>query len=217
MKQVKIKIPNGLDDIKLSQYQKFLKTTEGSEDVKFISRQMVGIFCNLSDDLVKNMTKVSFDEVAEHLNNLFNFENEAFKLENIIDYNGVTLGFIPNFQDITLGEQVDLEAYIKDWQKMDLAMGVLYRPVSVKSKEKYKIDDYTGNEVSLDVSLATALGAYFFLQNLYIDLLNCIPNFIKEQAKQDKRLQNLELNGVGINQFTDSLKETFLNLKVLLN
>ena len=54
------------------------------------------------------------------------------------------MGFVPKLDDITLGEYVDIESNISDWQKdAHKAMAVLYRPVNFKAKDKYGIAPYT--------------------------------------------------------------------------
>ena len=39
---------------------------------------------------------------------------------------GVEYGFIPNLDDMSFGEYVDLDTYIGDWQNIHRAMAVLY-------------------------------------------------------------------------------------------
>lgn len=212
--KVEITVPS-LADMKLSQYQKFLRTTEGSEDISFIHRQMVTIFCNLSDNIVSKMTRKSFDEVVIELTKTLS-SKEQQPLKRIVKHNGKEYGFIPNLDEISVGEQADISSFIADWQKMDKALGVLYRPVTLKRKENYLIEDYNADGISLDLPLDVALGAYFFFVNLAKDLLSCTPNYILNQVKQDKKSMSLVENGVGITAFTESLKETFSTLSVLL-
>ena len=212
--KVSITIPS-LSDMRLNQYQKFLKTTKDSEDVDFIHRQLVGIFCNLSDNIVSKMTQKSFESVVADLSATLS-QKEEQPLKRVIKHNGQEYGFIPDLDNITVGEQADISSFIADWQKMDKALGVLYRPITLKRKEGYLIEDYKGDGISLDVPLDVALGAYFFFVNLAKDLLSCTPNYIINQVKQDKRSMSLVENGVGITAFTESLKETFSTLSVLL-
>ena len=212
--KVEITVPS-LADMKLSQYQKFLRTTEGSEDISFIHRQMVAIFCNLSDNIVSKMTRKSFDEVVIELTKTLS-SKEQQPLKRIVKHDGKEYGFIPNLDEISVGEQADISSFIADWQKMDKALGVLYRPVTLKRKENYLIEDYNADGISLDLPLDVALGAYFFFVNLAKDLLSCTPNYILNQVKQDKKSMSLVENGVGITAFTESLKETFSTLSMLL-
>lgn len=212
--KVEIIIPS-LSDIKLSQYQKFLKTTKDIEDIDFIHRQLVGIFCNLSDDIVSKITKKSFDSVVADLTKTLS-QKDNQSLKTIVKHNGIEYGFIPDLDNITVGEQADLSSFVTDWQTMDKAMGVLYRPITLKRKEAYLIEDYKGDNISLDLPLDVALGAYFFFVSLAKDLLNCTPNYIISQVKQDKKSMSLVESGGGITAFTRSLKETFSTLSVLL-
>jgi hypothetical protein len=214
--KVKITVPTSLSEIKLSQYQKFLRTTKDSEDINFINKQIVGIFCDLPDDVVNSITQKSFDEICVDITNLLKTVNNQ-KLQRIVNYDSKEYGFIPNLDDITVGEQADLSEYIKDWQNMGKALGVMYRPVTLKRKEAYLIKEYKGDGVSLDMPLDVALGAYFFFVNLAKDLLNYIPNYIEKVAQQDENLQSSEVNGVGITQSMASLREICLSLTMSLN
>lgn len=214
MKQLKIKVPTSLSDIKLSQYQQFLKETEGEEDESIIAFKMVCIFCELPEVIVENTSKQSYDSIISDLNKIFDFDKDKLPLINKVRYNGLEYGFIPNMDNITVKEQADADGYLKDWQQVDKLMGVLYRPIKTKNKNTYLIEDYKAGE-SLDFTMDIVFGAYFFLQNLYLDLLSCIPNFIKAEVNQDPKLRNLVENGVGIKTFINSLEEVFLGLKML--
>src|SRR6056297_1415642 len=214
MKHLKIKVPESLSDIRLSQYQMFLKETEGEEDQSKIAFKMVTIFCELPEKIVENISKQSYDSIVSDLNKVFDFETDDLQLINKVRHNGLLYGFIPNIDDITVKEQADADSYLKDWQQIDKLMGVLYRPITTKVNNTYLIDEYKAGE-SLDFTMDVVFGAYFFLHNLFYDLLNCIPNFIKEEVHQDERLQSLVENGVGIKTFTNSLEEAFSDLRML--
>lgn len=211
MRKVKIQVPKTKRDIKLSQYQKFLRVTKDVEDEKVIQKRMVAVFCNLTDVIVNNMTKTSFNETLTHLLTVLEIDEEAELIRSFI-FNGEEYGFIPNMDDLTVGELSDLDNFIGDWQKMEKVMGVLYRPMKYKKGDIYQIEDYKTN-VSLDAPLDVSLSAYFFLHNLLRDLLNYIPSYIEQMVLQDPKSKALVENGVGISQFTESLEATCLSLK----
>jgi hypothetical protein len=214
--KVKIKVPTSLSDIKLSQYQKFLRVTKDVEDVNTINRRAVGIFCNIPDDVVKQISKTSFDEIVKDITDVLDFDKGVdFKMT--FDHNEAEYGFIPNLDKITLGEQIDIDNNIRDWQKMGKVMAVMFRKVNTKIKDKYTLQQYTGNEPDLDLSMDKVLGAVFFLTNLTKDLLNCTQNFIEEEVLTNPKLETLEKNGGGIKQSMESLKEIFSDLKMYLN
>lgn len=211
--KMKIKIPTELKDIKLSQFQKFLKTTKDIEDADFINRQLVGIFCNLSDEQVKNILAKDFNDIVETISKTINKTSELITKFNL---DGVEYGFIPKIEDITVGEKVDIDSNINDWQKMDKVMAVCYRPINYKHKDTYLIDDYTGEEKPLDVTLDVAIGCMLFFYNLTKDLVNYIPNFLEEAVAQDPKVsQILAKNGLGIKTFTQSLEVIFSSLMPL--
>ena len=213
--KVNINVPNTKKDIKLSQYQKFVKTTKDSEDEAFILRQMVGIFCNIPDSVVNNMTVNDFNDVTNTITKALE-EKSEFKPRFVMD--DIEYGFIPDLENITVGEKADLDSYYRDIDTMHKAMGVLYRPIKASSKKGYLIEDYEGKGNSLDPTLDIVFGANVFFSSLMNDLLNYTQNSIAHQvAHSPKVSQTLEQNGVGTVAFMNSLAETFSSLRALAN
>jgi len=212
---VKITIPTTLSDIKLSQYQKFIKTTKDSKDDNFIARQMVGIFCNVTDEVVGLIKANDFDNIVNDISKVLEQKPvfiDRFKLD------GVKYGFIPNLEDITVDEKADLDNFFKGVENMDKAMGVMYRPIVSENKQGYLIEDYKANSKSLDVSLDIVFGANVFFSTLMKDLLNYIQNSIRTQAVHNQNLYPiLAKNGGGITAFMNYLEEIFSDLEMLVN
>lgn len=208
-------IPTDLSDIKLSQYKKFVRTTKDSEDEAFIGKQMIGIFCGIPDDLVNNIKAKDYDAIINAISEVLKQKPTfvpTFKME------GKEYGFIPNLEEITLGEKADLDTYFEDIETFDKAMNVLYRPIVTKNKYGYIIEDYKANDKPLDVTLDVAFGANVFFSTLISDLMNYIQNYIAEEVvRNPKASQTLEKNGVGTQVFINSLKEIFSNLTKLQN
>lgn len=212
--EIKVTIPTELKEIRLSQYQKLLRVTKDIEDEALINRYTVGILCNLSDDKVKLLPKRHFDEILKTVSNTIMQDG---KFKPIVNHKGKEYGFIPDLEDITVGEQADIDGFINDWQKMDRVMAILYRPIKTKKKDKYLIEDYTGKEEPLDLDMETVQGAMVFFYSLLNDLLSCTQSFIKREVHRPQVLRLLEENGVGIKTFMESLEATFLNLRQYLN
>jgi len=211
---VKIKVPTSLKDIKLSQYQKFLRTTKDNEDAEFINRQLVGIFCNLTDDLVFSMARKDFVNIVNDLSKVL---QETPEVQTKFVYNGIKYGLIPSMEEMTVGEQADLDTIYSDYQKRDKVMSILYRPIKLESRGSYLIEDYTGKEEPLDLSMDIIMGADVFFCNIVKDCMSITLNYIKGAEIQAKILPILEKSGIGIKTFTQSLEETFLSLKEQLN
>ena len=211
--KLKVTIPTSLSDIKLSQYQKFIKTTKDSEDANFINRQMIAIFCNVPDSAIGKLRKLDYDEMILKVTEVLNSKSD---LISITHYEGKELGFIPNnFEDLTVSELADIDNFIKDVSTYHKAMEVLYRPIKQKLKGRYLIEDYEPTGNGLDLTLDVVMGAIVFFYDLMNDLLNCTQNFIAEEVRTNKKLQNLGVNGNSIKTFTDWLEEVFSNLRKL--
>ena len=97
---------------------------------------------------------------------------------------GVEYGIIPDLDEMSLGEYIDLDTYIGDWQNMQIAMNVLYRPISKKIGDKYLINEYTldAKEKLEEIPMDIVLGSIFFLYNLGIDLSKTMVDYLESTA-----------------------------------
>ena len=215
--EMELIVPNKLSEITLKQYQKFIKIQETNKDDAFLRYKMIEIFCNIDAEAVRKMRLTDTDKIIGILNKIFEEKpqlTETFKLGD------VEYGFIPKLEDISLGEYVDLDTYIGNWEKMHVAMNVLYRPIKDKIKDKYTIKEYnTDAEKPLDeIPLDIVFGAIFFFYNLGIDLSKTMMNYLETEGEQNlMHKQILGENGDGINQSLPLLKEILEDLKISLN
>ena len=213
--KIELTIPTTLNDIKLAQYQKFLSIAKDNEESEFLQQKMVQLFCGID---LKDVASIRYKDVAEitaNINNLFTKENafiQRFKM------GGVEFGFIPNLDEMSTGEYMDLDTYITDWDTMHNAMAVLYRPITNKLGNKYQIEEYKGSvtyaEVMKHAPLDVVLGAMVFFYTLGNDLLKSTINYLeKNQELQDILTKhNLENVGDGIQVSMLLLKETLEDL-----
>lgn len=212
-----LKIPTDLNEITLRQYQKFLNICKDNDDETFIKQKMIQIFCNVELDLVYYFPFNTVNEITDKINALFDFKD--IKLTQRFNLNGKEFGFIPNLDDITFGEYTDLDTYIIDWDNMNKAMAVLYRPIIQKSFRKtYEIERYEGSdkysESMLDLPLGIVFGANVFFYNLGNELLQSTLNYLEENLEVAKILErhNSAKNGDTILLSMLSLKETLQDL-----
>tara|TARA_R100000541_G_scaffold33619_1_gene42215 strand:- start:7651 stop:8304 length:654 start_codon:yes stop_codon:yes gene_type:complete len=211
-------IPNSLAEISLKQYQKFLKIQENNTDAYFLQCKMIEIFCNLDAKSVRLLKLSDADKIVHILNNMF--ENKP-DLVRTFRLNNIEYGLIPDFDAMSLGEYIDLDTYIGDWENMLIPMNVLYRPIKNKIQDKYIIKEYDVNskEKLEEVSLDVVLGSIFFLYHLGIDLSKVMMDYL-EQHRMDNSMhqQIFQENGDGIKDFSlDSLTEILQDLKISLN
>jgi hypothetical protein len=213
-----INIPETLNEVTLKQYQKWLKIAEGKELDSFLQQKMVEIFCNVPLKQVLQIKASDINNICEELTKLFN--NEP-KFIDRFTLNDKEFGFIPKLDDISFGEYVDLDTYLADWELMHKAIGVLYRPIVFKKKEKYLIEDYESSD-KYDMSETTldiVFGAIVFFYSLKNELQKVILNYLATQQEIElpQYLRDSLLSGVGINPYTDLLKATSLNTMKLPN
>tara|TARA_B100000780_G_scaffold68842_1_gene45594 strand:+ start:749 stop:1399 length:651 start_codon:yes stop_codon:yes gene_type:complete len=214
---IKITIPTSLKDITLGQYKRFLKLEDSIEDERFLNAKMIEIFCGIELEQVMLLQVSDSQEIVKILSQLF---DEKPTLVKRFKLNGVDYGFHPQLDDLTLGEYIDLDTFIGDWENMEKAMNVLYRPVIVKLKDKYSIDEYVtqNDDLLLNMPMDAVMSSIFFLWNLGLDLAKTMTNSLGEgETEALTQYLNSQENGVGINQFTHSLKEMLHDLKISLN
>lgn len=219
--KVDIYIPDQLSDITLEQYQKFAKlNTEENQNTNFLLHKMVEIFCRLD---LKDIARIKFNYVTQIVNDLNNIFNTKTELIPTFKMKGVEYGMIPKLDDITLGEYIDLDNNISDWETMHKAMAVLYRPVKLKKDHRYQIEKYTGEEDAVkfkDMPLDVVMGSLVFFWSLSSELLQTTLKYLAQEMKEELTFQQrviLEESGVGINQSMDWLKGMLPSLTQLPN
>jgi hypothetical protein len=216
--KVKFQVPASLKDIPLKDYiayQKILDANEDAQDSEFVTMKMVSIFCNVSYEDLQKLSLTQYDVVVQMLQDVFG-QKPTFR--NRIKIGDTDFGFIPKLDDISLGEYVDLENYMKSPTTYHKAMAVLYRPVTLKVKETYLIEDYEGSdkyaEFFLDCDLETALGAMLFFWNLGKELLGSMKTYLQEElmTMNTENAHSSGSGGDGINQSFISQMEASLEL-----
>lgn len=212
---MKVIIPETLNEITLDQFLKFqkvIKAEDITEDILCLA--MVTIFCKLTVEQARNIEIKDYNEIVLQLSEVLKQEPkfiQRFTLE------GMEFGFIPNLDNITAGEYIDLDTYLKDEETHINAMAVLYRPIVSSVKNDYKIDAYESSEKYKDVMqfmpLDVYLGSMVFFYNLSNELLTATKLYF-QQSKQAKELEAvLATSGVGISQFIQLLEEACSTLK----
>jgi len=211
--ELKVKIPKRMQDITLNQYQRFMKECGDeslSEDI--IALKMLEIFCGVP---VSDSYKLRMSDVYNVCDGINKALKETPSLINRWKYLDQEFGFIPQLDDMTFGEYVDLDKYIKDWDNMHKAMAVLYRPVLTSVNGKYDIEEYKGDsywELMKQMPLNVVMSSMLFFWTLENDLVKVMIRSLKpeEKATYLKKRRSM-LDTVGITQFGDLQKRTSQN------
>lgn len=174
---MKIQVPSNLEDIKLGDFQEFLKIEDPSPEDYF------RLFLKIDD--ISNIKASSITDIVMHINNIFEQSNET-KLTQRFEFEGVYYGFIPKLDDMSYGENKDITKYVNDFNTIHKALKVLYRPIKATLNNTYLVEPYKGTTEGADafkeLPLSVAFGAKVFFYNLTKDLANYIAKFSVEEA-----------------------------------
>ena len=216
--KLNINVPNNLSEITLRDYKKFLKIQETVTDEKFLNAKIIEIFCKIE---LKDVMLLKFSDSENIVKIISKMFEQKPKLVTKFKLNNKEYGFHPQLDDLTLGEYIDVDTYIGDWENIEKAMNVLYRPIIAKLKGKYTIDEYKVEAVNdmLDMPMDAVLSSVFFLWNLGMELSQTMMNYLEAEENNPALTEflNSQESGDGINQFMDSLTEILQDLKISLN
>lgn len=173
---MEIEVPKDLSQIKLKDYQKFLKLENPSKE------DTISILLGVDKSLVRRLKSKSVAQLSNHLKSLF---TRQFPLIRHFKLDGKEFGFIPDLDSATYGENSDIEDFISSYDTMHRAMGVMFRPVTFKKGRSYLIEPYQVgkyDELMKEAPVDAVLGANVFFWTLISDLLSVIPNYMTTQV-----------------------------------
>lgn len=212
-----INVPTELNEITLKQYQKFLKVQDEGNDNHFIQTKMIEIFCRVKPQDALNIKLSDADRIAKIISDMF---EQKPGLQKSFWLNNVEYGFVPDLDEITLGEYIDLDTYMGDWDNIEIAMNVLYRPIKQKLGEKYLIEDYNPDlkDRLVNMPMDAVFGSILFFYRLGIELSKTMMNYLEnKEEKQLLDVLDLQKSGDGIRAFTDSLEVILRDLNISQN
>jgi len=213
--KVELIVPNSLNEVTLGQYQEYIKLKDLSETE--LSLKMIEIFCNLKSEQVRYLKATDVRTVVTIISEMFDSKPS---LVNTFKIDGIEYGFIPNLDEMSFGEYIDLDTFIGDWDNIEKAMGVLYRPVEIRKGNRYHIKEYEAGETEhlKAMPLDAVLGSILFFYRLGNDLCKIMMNSLEGKEMEEFQAHlNSEANGVGTQAFMLSLNQILDGLKILPN
>ena len=218
--EYEIKIPTELKDITLRQYKAYEKVIqaniEDQNSERFISTKMLEIFCNMPFEYASKMKLNDFVDTVDKISDML---MQKPKLVLKFKMGDSEFGFIPNLEEMTFGEYIDLDNNIGSPDKIEYVMAVLYRPIKQKSGDRYSIQDYEPElfrEAMLNMPMDAVVSSILFFWNLGIDCTNAMMNYLspEERALIRQQQEDLQTSGVGRSQYINSLKTILQDLKL---
>ena len=168
------------------------KTEEAKETIKALS--------TLPIKLVEEMSLSDVAAIFERLSNL----QVKGELKKVFEIDGKEYGFLPDLDEITLGEWADLEHYIKDGLEKNIhkIMAVLFRPVTSKEGKMYSVQAYKDGRERAEkfkkkMNAAQVQQSLVFFWTLGKEFSTILPSFLVERMKKIQAEMNLQKSGVG--------------------
>ena len=213
--KVDLIVPNSLNEVTLGQYQEYLKLKDLTETQ--LSFKMIEIFCGVKAEHVRLLKASDVTDIVNIMSAMFESKPS---LVHTFKMDGVEYGFIPNLDEMSFGEYIDLDTSIGDWDNMNKAMGVLYRPIEMRKGNRYIIKEYDAGDTEhlKDMPLDAVISSILFFYHLGNELCQTMMNSL-EQTEETllQEYLNSEQNGVGTQAFMLSLNQILDDLNISLN
>lgn len=189
---MRLELPQSWKDVTLEQVQGIMQTDNELE--------RLAILANTTVQALKGYPAKLVQEALRHVNGL----QEVAEFSQRLQIDGVKYGFVPDWDEFTAGEYIDLEMLVKDfWPNAARVMAVLYRPITSEFGGTYKVAPYTAKEDPtpfLKVPAHFVSGMLVFFWTTRSELATRTAGRLLEaaQALQPRSRKN----GVGIRFFT---------------
>ena len=176
-KEVKVILPENARELTVEQYQKFLKV-EGDET--FMTLKALELFANIPLKVAYAMKAEDILDISQHILSIVGGKHPLVKR---LSFRGKEYGFVPNLEEMSFGEYIDLDSYLSDMQQLHKTVGVLYRPIVKEKGDLYEIEPYKGTDGYADFPLDVALGATLFFYRLSNKLLKDTQTSLEEKKE----------------------------------
>jgi hypothetical protein len=180
-REVKVTLPESARELTIEQYQKFLKV---QGDDTFTMLKALEIFANIP---LKVAYAMKADDIMDIGNSIFTMIGAKHSLTRRVTFRGREYGFVPNLEEMSFGEYIDLDTYLADMDMLHKTIGVLYRPITKEKGDLYEVEPYNGTDGYSDFPLDVALGATLFFYRLSNKLLKSTPT-----SSQGEKLQTFQ-------------------------
>lgn len=158
--------------------------------------EQVHIITGKSSESIKLLQVHVLDEIIMKFEAALQLSPEGF--ERKVRTGVIELGFIPNLQEMTFGEYVDLDSACTDLYKDGKVNGeaalkmmcILYRPVKAKFGKYYDIEPYNTAAIRKyqddvkQLTLAHVLNVLLFFSSLEIELYNSSLEYLAKEITE---------------------------------
>lgn len=198
---MKIILPEDISEITLNQYQRFerLNDRKGLSELQY-NKRVIDIFTELKFRDIGNISNKDYEDILQQIIKAI---NKDVKFQNRFFIKDVEFGFVPNIDEITTAEFVDLSGEgldIKDYHKI---MAILFRPITGKDRfGNYEIENYRGTkdyeDIMKEMPMHIVNGALGFFYLLAKELRVSTQKSTREVQAKEVQLHSSLRNGGGL-------------------
>jgi len=192
---MKLQIPTNINDITVGEYLKFIEVNKEDADEEFLIHKTISIFCDIP---MKDVLNIDAKEAQDIAIEIYAVLNQKAEFVDKFELNGIEYGFIPNLEDLSLGEYIDLETYLKDQKNLHKVAAVMYRPIIKKYSDLYDIENYSANLRSQqdmkDAPIGIISQGVVFFYNIVNELLKDFPHYLEKETKKVTEIIQQEVN-----------------------
>ena len=144
----KYELPTSWSEVSLEQYSKLMIALENDDatEIELIVKTLealVGIDAAQLTKVPLKYLKIAYSELSTLTATM-----PSTELKRMIAVDGTEYGFIPDFDALTFGEFCDLDNYLQDsWNNLDKILAILYRRITKREGDKYKIEPYSLDDI----------------------------------------------------------------------
>lgn len=186
--KINVKIAANAAGVTLGKYIDYQNAVDKIEQVHIITGK--------SSESIKLLQVHVLDEIIMKFEAALQLSPEGF--ERKVRTGVIELGFIPNLQEMTFGEYVDLDSACTDLYKDGKVNGeaalkmmcILYRPVKAKFGKYYDIESYNTSAIRKyqddvkQLTLAHVLNVLLFFSSLEIELYNSSLEYLAKEITE---------------------------------
>ena len=157
-------VPSAFNEVKLGNFMDYMAQYNEEDNEAKKQLVLVSTLTGAPKLLLEKAKKNVIDQAVEELSKMLQTKASE-ELNLVFEIDGVEYGFHPNLHELKLKEFVDLDNKLADgWQTMAEVMSILYRPITKRKGDKYRIEEYDFKTAKHRAKL--------FKQELSVDTVN---------------------------------------------
>ena len=192
-------MPLSWGEVSIKQYQDLMMLIDNEKNELDTKIRTIAILTGCELSLLSKASVANLNKVHKRLGQLTaKLPSKTFR--RVIEIEGVEYGFIPDMNDLTFGEFVDIDTWLQSgYANLIDILTVLYRPVLKRKGEKYNIAEYEASSrverakvFSRSMSVDSVYGAMVFFYTIANKHIETTLSSLEMQKKKRSSTAQIE-------------------------